>query len=72
MRKKDQLVSRAAQSAYYVRLRSVTGADKVRLMSAMHEQGRRMVRASIRNRHPELSEEQVEAEARRRYLAWSK
>lgn len=72
MRVEDRFASAKARRVYYERLRGMSGPAKVRLMSAMHEQGRRLVRAQIRNTHPDFSDEQIELEARRRFLSWSR
>lgn len=70
MKYEDRLMDPEVRRLYYERLRAMPGSQKVRLMSDMHEQARRMVRASIRNHNPNWTEEQVEAEARRRFRAW--
>lgn len=72
MRVENRFASAKARRVYYKRLRQVSGPDKIRQMSAMHAQGRRLVRAQIRNTHPDFSDEQVELEARRRFLSWSR
>lgn len=72
MRLKEELMTPEARRRYYERLRSMSGIRKVQVMSALHAQARRIVRASIRNQNPDLTDEQVELEARRRFLTWNK
>ncbi len=72
MKYEDTLLRVQARRRYYRRLRAMSGPDKLRLMSAMHAQARRLLEASIRNRFPQLRSSQIEAEVRRRLMEWNK
>lgn len=72
MKYEDTLLPVQARRRYYKRLRAMPGPDKLRIMSAMHAQARRLLKASIRNRFPQLSSSQIETEVRRRLKEWNK